>query len=290
MKIALIYNKTNSTVLGPGDYFERIFKAHKIDYSHYPLSANTNIPTTYDLYFRVDHGDYKDVLPRTLKPSVFYAIDTHLKKPFKKIRQQAQDFNIIFCAQKTALDELKKIKGVDAQWAPLGCDPDIHQIINTPKKYDLAFIGRDAQKFDRGRHLKLLKANFPNIYIGDSPSSGISQIYASAKIGFNSSISNDINMRIFEVMASGCFLLTNRIKNNGFDILFKDGRDLVTYTTDKDLLEKISYYLSHDDERERIARTGAELIRTRLTYFHTLQRIFNYIAFKFGGKYNSLRI
>ena len=223
-------------------------------------------------------------------PAIFYAIDTHLQKPFKKMLRQIHHYDIVFSAQKDGADRFRKASKVDVQWVPLGCDPALHQKMDVEKKYDIGFVGRNAMKFDRGRHLQLLKEKYPNSYIGEAPSQQISKIYSACKIGFNSSIINDINMRIFEIMSCGCFLLTNRIKNEGFYQMFEEDKHLVTYTNDKDLLEKVDYYLTHNEERERIAQAGHELVINHYTYFHTIQKIFNYAAFKFGGKYNQLRI
>ena len=126
--------------------------------------------------------------------------------------------------------------------------------------------------------------------IGQADFQQMSSIYSASRIGFNSAIINDINMRVFEVMACGCFLLTDRIRDNGFDELFTDGTDLVTYRTDKEMFSLIDYYLGHDEEREKIASAGHDLVIGKHTYFHRVQSMFNYIAYKFGGAFNELRV
>jgi spore maturation protein CgeB len=91
-------------------------------------------------------------------------------------------------------------------------------------------------------------------------------------------------------MSCGCFLLTNVIKNNGFNELFEVGKHLVTYKNEKDLLELVEYYLKNENERDKIAQEGHKLVVSKHTYFYRLQTMFNYIAFKFEGKFNNLRI
>ena len=39
---------------------------------------------------------------------------------------------------------------------------------------------------------------------------------------------------------------------------FEIGRELETYSSEEELLEKISYYLQHEEERQIIARNGYE--------------------------------
>jgi spore maturation protein CgeB len=288
MKIALIYNYESP--LTTGAYIERVIKNSGIKYELFGVKNPLGIPQGFDLYFRIDHGDYNFDIPDDLHPAIFYVIDTHLKKPLKKIKRQVKHYDIVFCAQKEGVETLRREVKVDAQWLPLACDPGIHKNLGSPKKYDIGFVGRDAQKFARGKQLQLLRKKFTDSFIGQIDFQQMSEIYSASRIGFNSSIANDINMRIFEIMASGCFLLTNRIKKNGLYELFEEGKHLVTYRNDREMIKLILYYLGHENEREQIARQGYELICAKHTYFHRVQTLFNYIAFKFSGNYNSLRI
>ncbi|MCF7907834.1 MAG: glycosyltransferase [Candidatus Omnitrophica bacterium] len=289
MKIALIYNKDNNSTTGI--YIEKVFQENRINYSHFWTKDADNIPKQFDLYLRIDHGDYKYDLPEDLRPAVFYVIDTHLKKPYKKIRRQARHYDVVFCSEKTGLLSLRRqVRNVDFQRLPLSCDPQIHKKLNLPKKYDIGFVGSQARKFPRGRLIDVLREKYPNSYIKGAKFKQMSEIYSSSKIGFNYAIANGVNMRNFEIMSCGCFLLTNRIKDNGFYELFEEGKHLVTYSNEKELLRLIEYYLHNDSERERIAQAGFELVTERHTYYHRVQTLFNYLAFKWGGKFNQLRI
>ena len=289
MKIALIYNYESPSTTGA--YFERVIKKSGFQYELFGVKDPENIPSGFDLYLRIDHGDYEFDIPEYLHPAVFYVIDTHLVKPYKKIRRQCRHYDIVFCAQKLGAERLHRDTRLDIyQWIPLAADPDIHKRSELPKQYDIGFVGRNAEKADRGRHFKLLKSKYPESFIGRADFRQMGEIYSASKVGFNSSIANDINMRIFEVMACGCFLLTNRIKDNGFSEMFEEGKHLVTYGNDKELLDLAEFYLKNDSQRQQIARAGYELVLNRHTYYQRVQAMFNYIAFKFGGEFNSLRI
>jgi spore maturation protein CgeB len=288
MKIALIYNHLSPCTTGA--YVEKVLKAKTVKYDLFGVTDPGLVRAGYDLYLRIDHGDYKFDLPQELRPAFFWVIDTHLNKPYKKIRKQAVHYDVVFCAQKEGAQRLRREAKVDALWLPLGCDPEIHNRLAIPKRFDIGFVGRDAKKFARGRQLELLRKKFPDSFYGETDFRKMSEIYSAAKIGFNSSIANDVNMRIFEIMSSGCFLLTNRLSDNGFNELFKEREHLVAYKNDKELLELIEYYLEHDVERQRIADAGHQLVISKHTYFNRVQTMFNYLAFKFGGEFNSLRI
>jgi len=288
MKIALIYNHESPSTTGA--YIEAVLKKTGLDYRVFGVSDPGAVPPGFDLYLRIDHGDYKFDIPEKLRPAVFWVIDTHLPKPYKKIKRQIRHYDVVFCAQKNGAQRLKKETGIDCHWLALGCDPEIHRKLASPKRYDIGFVGRNAMKFARGRQMKLLKEKYPQSFIGPMDFAKMSEIYSASKIGFNSSIVNDINMRVFEIMACGCFLLTNLIRDNGLEDLFVEGEHLVTYKNDRQLLELADHYLENDKEREAIALQGYDLVVKRHTYFHRAQTMFNYIAFKFGGEFNKLRI
>ncbi len=57
MRIALIYNKENESTTGA--YLEKAITESRINYQHFWTKDFENIPRTFDLYLRIDHGDYK---------------------------------------------------------------------------------------------------------------------------------------------------------------------------------------------------------------------------------------
>ncbi len=65
---------------------------------------------------------------------------------------------------------------------------------------------------------------------------------------------NVVNARPFEAMNCGAMLLEQQSPE--LARLFIPGVDYVEWTTNDDLLEKVRYYLDHDEERETIARNG----------------------------------
>lgn len=80
-----------------------------------------------------------------------------------------------------------------------------------------------------------------------------------------------IKGRNFEVPGCGAFLLTSDADN--LTDYYEDGKEIVIYKNDEDLLEKINYYLKHDKERELIAEKGLR----RTLAEHTYEKRFNFI-------------
>ncbi len=277
MKLALIFNKEREDTVGC--YFERAARHLGISYDHY-WTSDGRIPEGYGLYLRIDHGDYKYDISADLRPSAFYAVDTHLDKPYLKIKEQAVHYDHVFCAQKNGADRLKKDTGVNASWIPIGCDPEKHGDLGIEKKFDVAFVGTEGKKNLRGELLRMLARRYSRSFIGRAESDLLSNIYSGAKIGFNYSVNNDINMRMFEVMSCGALLVTNLIHDNGFEDLFSPGVNMVVYRNSGELWKVIDHYLACDDERRRISDQGRTLAVSSHTYAKRLEKMLEISGWK----------
>lgn len=62
--------------------------------------------------------------------------------------------------------------------------------------------------------------------------------------------------RVWETVGCGTFLLTQR--KDFIEDFFEDGLHLVLFNTPRECAEKINYYLTHDKERQKIAKQGYE--------------------------------
>ena len=290
MKIALVFNKDRMDTTGI--YFQRVLKRSSLEFDHYPAEGSKElIKDKYDLYLRIDHGDYKYDLPKNFRPAAFLAIDTHLEKPFKKICRQAKHYDFLFATQKEGVQRLSEALKREVYWMPLACDPEIHKNENTEKIHDVGFVGSyGGAGSPREEALLCVKNRFKNSFIGNAPHKEMGRIYSASKIGINYSLNNDINMRIFEILSSGAMLLTSEVEGNGFDELFRDGEHLATYKNKEELVEKINYYLLHDNEREAIAKRGYELVISKHTYKIRLENMFSIIRENSQDEFEALKL
>ena len=53
-----------------------------------------------------------------------------------------------------------------------------------------------------------------------------------------------------------------------------DGKDLVLYHSQEELVEKVDWYLKHDTERKKIAVSGYNTVRERHTALDRLEELF----------------
>lgn len=80
-------------------------------------------------------------------------------------------------------------------------------------------------------------------------------------------------MRILDVMASGGFLVSNYQQE--LAEYFVPDEEVVLYESMDDLRQKLQYYLTHDEERKRIAENGYRKVQKEFTYDIALNKIFN---------------
>lgn len=103
-------------------------------------------------------------------------------------------------------------------------------------------------------------------------------VFKNTKINLNitlRSIKSGIPLRAFDILGAGGFLLTNY--QSDFADCFVPGEDFVYYESKDDLLNKIDYYLSHEDERRAIAANGFARTAANHTYRHRAEEILTYL-------------
>ena len=269
MKITTIYcdNRKDTT----GFYVDRALKALGCDFSHVNPVSQPITPGS-DYYLLVDDGiDYQ--IQGDKSKLIYWAIDTHFTP--EQCKKKAGTAKWVFRAQKNGESVLP-----GSIWLPLGCDEEIHSAETKEKIYDVCFVGNTHNSMvNRINCLDALFKEFPNFYFGQKFFKDASEKYGKSKIVFNRSLDNDINMRVFEAMCSGSLLLTDEIKDNGFeDLGFKDGINCATYADEKEMINKAKYYLAKYYEREAIAKAGAVHVKALHQYKNRVEKILETIG------------
>lgn len=106
-------------------------------------------------------------------------------------------------------------------------------------------------------------------------------IFRNSKINLNmtaKSIRNGLPQRIFDVLGSAGFLITNYQAD--LDEIFESGAELETYDCFEELDDKINYYLTHEKERLEIAQRGYEKVKKYHSYD---TRIMEMLGLSFPG-------
>jgi len=151
---------------------------------------------------------------------------------------------------------------------------------------DVSFAGSIGNWLLRDGHIQFLREHGVSVttvggleYETRVPIEVYSNVISRSKISLSFCLHrtegfSQIKRRVFDIMCcKTCMLEDAGTETQKF---FKPGRDFVMYDGKEDLLEKVSYYLSHNAEREAIAESGyrkvTELYSARNLWAHILKK------------------
>ncbi len=229
-------------------------------------------------YLWVDCGQHD--LPEDLDclpfPKALYLIDTHVA--LEPRLEMARRFDTVFLAQKGQLRAFQDAGIENVSWVPLGCSPALHDVGEQERTLDVAYVGSfSTEEGDRrGNLLRRIGEGFPNHFIGRAWPEEMARIYGRARIVVNACHNRDVNMRVFEALASGALLITDEAE--GLEELFEDGKHLVIYRDDEEVFGLIDRYLADDAARTRIARAGRDRVLREHTYTHRIETMTRLMA------------
>ncbi|MCK5558348.1 MAG: glycosyltransferase, partial [Candidatus Hydrogenedentes bacterium] len=199
-------------------------------------------------------------------PRVCYLIDSHVNLDWHL--KWARVFDFVFVAQKRYIPQFKEAGCREAHWLPLACDPESHcRYDDVEKKYDVGFVGSLTEHHARRVQLLQRLSERFNVHKERCFLEDMVRVFNESRIVFNTALMDDMNMRVFEALACGSLLVTDRAEGSGLEELFRDGEHLVIYD-DSNLVDKVEYYLERQDLRERVARQGREEVLACHTYAH----------------------
>lgn len=224
----------------------------------------------FDLYLWCDWGEDALNWPpfECPKPNAYWVSDTHLGFDYRL--GKAREFDHVFCAQKKAAEDFRREGIKNAYWLPHAVEPTAYYPHPWVKKYDVVFVG-NVNNEGRAEYLDRLFKEFPNWYFGKHLFEEAAEKFCQGKIVFNHAIKEDVNMRLFEVLATGSFLLTQCVPT--LEELFTDGSHLATYHDVDSMVETARYYLERPELREKIAEAGYKEVLAKHTFKHRAEEI-----------------
>lgn len=161
-----------------------------------------------------------------------------------------------------------------------GIDVEFHNQVAVKKDIQLIFIGslfKERQELfvrliQRGLPLDIyglipkklgLYNQLKPFYKGEAWGTKMVNLFSRAKIALNllpTHMPVGGNLRTFEIPATKALQVTDRCPKEWY----KPGKEIIIYASFNDLVKQLRYYLSHDKEREDIARNA--YIRTLRSY------------------------
>jgi hypothetical protein len=94
---------------------------------------------------------------------------------------------------------------------------------------------------------------------------------AKVSLGHNgwAPVSISMSVRDYKIMGAGGFLLTQYCQD--IEKWFKIGKECDIYKTPQECVEKIQYYLNHEEERQRIAQNGQKIVYEKHKYIDRMR-------------------
>lgn len=137
------------------------------------------------------------------------------------------------------------------------------------EEFDVSFVGSlDAPRPDRRILMEKIKLHIPNIWFNGGrgigpeylnlPIEEYANIFRKSKICLNIQAGHGNKPqkkgRSYEIAAMGKFMLANnpQVFSGREGVFFEDGPDFISFD-DSNVVEKIKYYLDHEEERKQIA-------------------------------------
>lgn len=165
----------------------------------------------------------------------------------------ARFFDHVFLYQRNYLDAFREHAPGRVHWQPYACDLAVFRDLGLPRDLDVAFIGNLdgrrraimtglAGRWRMNEHRYYLQADIP-------------EVYSRAKVVVNLPVGADLNFRFFETLSCGALLITLETAS-GQEQLFKEGEHYVGFTHERELVDKVAYYLENEAERRAIAEAG----------------------------------
>ncbi|WP_196594327.1 CgeB family protein [Pectinatus sottacetonis] len=191
---------------------------------------------------------------------------------YKKDAAQQRDIDIVFVGVRSnhRLNILEKI-------ATYVYKNNLTMII-----YGISFEdnARHFWKRTHEKHKFLVKYPYLSKYIANITNitpDKVAEVYQKSKIvlNINRTDSLALNPRTFEILATNSFeIMDNRDSYCG---LVTPGKDLAVYYDENDIIDKISYYLEHETERNAIASNGYNQVHDNFTMVNIVKKMLDKI-------------
>jgi glycosyltransferase involved in cell wall biosynthesis len=190
-----------------------------------------------------------------------------------------------------------KEEGIDSVFGIVGLDNNFFKFMDLEKKYDVTFIGLPlSEKSGRYKLIKFLKENginiqlfgwgwdnysdFKDIYRGPLSSEELVKVLNQSKINLclSKNQKGEPHLKAKPLEASSCktFALTEYCDE--YERLFKQGKEMIMFDGEKDLLNKVKYYLKNEKEREKIAEAAYKRINKDYNLTKIVGKIFDNIS------------
>ncbi|MEY4669778.1 MAG: hypothetical protein RL518_2477 [Pseudomonadota bacterium] len=246
--------------------------------------------------------------------TVLWFVEDYLR--FTYWREMAKHYDFVFTIQKgDCIEKIKAAGAGEVHYLPTACDPFFHAPLQlSPEDKErwgspISFVGAGyhnrvqtfaslgnapfkiwgsewplVKPFDRlvqdeARRIK------PEEYIKIFNATEVNlNLHSSSERGGVDPTGDFVNPRTFELAACGAFQLCD--DRQLLPELFEVGKEIITFSSREDMLEKIQYYLAHPEERKVVCERARARVLKDHSYARRMEQMLSVI---YASKYEMLR-
>lgn len=209
--------------------------------------AERQLPWAPDLWIQIDAGFHLLGKP-THGLNTIIATDPHVLN----YNRQRQFADVFFSMQ-------SHYSKPDDIILPYAYDPVYHRPLELEKEWDCCLLGLHYEH--RDRWVEALRKEGISVRYELGPVFEEARIlYGKSRIGLNWSTLKDLNARVFEILAMGLPLVTNRVP--GLDRFFEPGLEFSEFRTTAEAVDEVKFLLKHPAVREDRTRRGLKAVKS----------------------------
>lgn len=254
------------------EFKERGWETQIIKTNDADLKNWVNSKPQTDIVLFMDWGRFdSQYLNKDLVPAFWIQESGDDPQNFERNYPKANRFHYTITPDKQSAIEYRN-RGINAEWINHFADT----MVQFPMNLEPNYVAVTTRGFGNSQFLDYL-TNWAEGAVGNRNGLGPkehTEFLNSGLMVIQNSRWKEITRRIFEGMACGKMILTDRLpENTGLSEMFIDGEDIVYYDEMFDCIEKMNYYNENEEERERIAHNGMMKVLHNYTQIQVVNKL-----------------
>lgn len=207
-----------------------------------------------------------------------------------------KEAHFFFTIGQSDVYKYRKMSLSNCLWLPEGIDS---HVVNRPEMLnykdhfnydcDVSFAGSAGVVHDGGKRRDLLtllqnRTDFTFNHVNGVINEEHNKLVNCSKVNIGNSgwpnVELSMSARDYRIMGAGGFLLTNHV--NGIEDWFEIGKMCDIYNSPEECVEKIKYYLDHEELRKEIADYAMKIVQEKHKFSDRLQTVID-IAERYNG-------
>ncbi len=276
----------------------RIIKKITLDRTNKRLISLVNEYKPFLMFAVKAENIYPETIKEIRKSGVITALFfIDLVDHWELIKKMAPTYDYFFSQDHVILKKLRHELGLkNSFYMAHATEPIADPFTDRHNKYDVTFVGThsDTLYASREKYLLAIKdlglniwgtegwTNTPlsKLFHGSSIGDQRYDIYSHSKIvvdiNWSSMPAEGLSNRPFEVAGCGVLFMTDNVRADIYRA-YEVGKEVIVFTDESDLRQKVRYYLEHESERNEIAMAGYAKTVAKHTYIERIKQLLDTI-------------